>query len=103
MKEFKVFSEENKHEYDIFADDSDDGTKYSLHYSNASHWTYPGELVLECVDTGNEIKFSEKLGKKIDYSTFGEVIILMNFVRGFDKNLMFKYRAIPVGETEFAL
>jgi hypothetical protein len=103
MKEFKVFSEENKHEYDIFVEDTDDGTKYSLYYSSASHWTYPGEAVLECVDTGNEIKFSEKFSKTFDYSTFGDVLILLNFIRVFDKNLMFKYRAIPADETVYDL
>lgn len=103
MKEFKVF-ENNKHEYEIFVEDIDAGTKYSLHYSSASHWTYPNKLILSALDTGNEIKLSEKMGKEIDYNDFAEISLLFNFILKYDKQMgPPNYQVIPVNETSFTI
>lgn len=103
MKEFKIF-ENTKHEYDIFVEDTDNGTEYSLHYSSAGHWTYPNKLIIFAIDTGNEIKLSEKMGKTIDYSDFCEISLLFNFILKYDKQMGSpNYQVIPVNETSFTI
>jgi hypothetical protein len=103
MKEFKIF-ENTKHEYDIFVEDTDNGTEYSLYYSSAGHWTYPNKLIISAVDTGNEIKLSEKMGKTIDYSDFAEISLLFNFILKYDKQMgPPNYQVIPVNETAFSI
>lgn len=103
MKEFKVF-ENNKHEYDIFVEDTDDGTTYLLYRSSASHWTNPNELIISATDTGNEIKLSEKIGKPIDYSDFAEWSLLFNFILKYDKQMGSpNYQVIPVNENSFTI
>ena len=102
MKEFKIFAE-NIHEYDIFIDDTDDGTKYSLYYSVAGHWTNPGELIISALDTGNGIKLSEKMGKSLDYGEFGNIALLFNFILNVDISMSPKYNVIRVDENSFTI
>lgn len=102
MKEFKIFAE-NKYEYDIFIDDTDDGTKYSLYYSGSGHWTYPNELIISALDTGNGIKLSEKMGKSLDYSEFGNIALLFNFILNVDINIAPKHNVIRVDENSFTI
>ena len=100
MKEFKIFAE-NIHEYDIFVDDADCGTAYSLHYSGATHWTNPNELIISAIDHGNGIKLSEKIGKSLDYSEFGNIALLFNFILNVDISMAPKYNVIRVDENSF--
>lgn len=103
MKEFKIF-EEGVHEYTIFVEETDRGTEYSLHRSSASHWTNPNELIVSATDTGHKIKISEKMGKAIDYSDFGEWSLLFKFILKYDKVLdPATYQVIPVDETAFTI
>lgn len=93
MKEFKIFAA-GKHDYTVYIEETDNGTLYSLYYSDAGHWTFPGELVISAEDNGDTIKLSQKLGKEIDYSTLVEVKILFNMITNQDKNMTPQHEAI---------
>jgi hypothetical protein len=90
MKKFKVF-DEGAYDHDITVEETDEGSVYSLYYSKASHWTFPGELILSAIDNGNRIKFSKKFGSTIDYGDFAYLKILINFIAQFDKHMHCQY------------
>lgn len=98
MKKFKIFSE-NKHEYDVHIEETDRGILYSLYYSDASNWTFPGELVISAEDDGSRVRLSQKLGKELDYSILIEVKILLNIIANQDKNLTPPHEAIEIPEN----
>lgn len=87
VEKFKVMSKDH-HEYDITVSKVDEGTIYELRYSNLHLWTEPGKLVLSALDNGNDIEFDRKMKKVVDYGAFAERIILMNFIKEYDKILM---------------
>ena len=87
VERFKIMSKDH-HEYDITVSKVDEGTIYELRYSNMSLWTAPGELILSAIDNGNNIEFDRKMKKIVDYGDFAERIILMNFIKEYDKHLM---------------
>lgn len=103
-KHFKIFAAD-RHEYDIFYEETDDGEKYSLFRSNSPAWTFPGELVISALDDGDSIKFSEKIGKEIDYSKLVELRILFNFINAGGSMLSsaVKYEAFEVPENPLIL
>lgn len=98
MKTFKIFAA-GKHDYDVCIEETDEGTLYSLYRSDAIHWTFPGELVISAKDDGNIIKLSQKMGKKIDYSTLVEIKILFNMIVNQDKNMTHQHEAIEAPEN----
>lgn len=100
MKKFRIF-EQNKHEYDVLIEESDEGTVYSLHYSDSNRWTHPNELILSAKDDRNQVKFSQKLGKELDYSSCVELKILLNIISIHDKNFTPRYEAIEFLENRF--
>lgn len=102
MKLFKLFAN-GQHEYDIVVEDTDVGTKYSLYYSKLKRWTYSEELIIYAIDDGNKIKFSEKIGKELDYNMFCIMKLLLNFITKQDKTMMYEYEVIPVDKTAFVI
>jgi hypothetical protein len=97
MKTFKIFCEE-KHEYDIQVDDTDNGTVYSMFRSKADTWTNPGEFIIRAKDDGDGFTFSRKLGKELDYSELIEIKILLNLIARMDLHSS-QYEAIESPEN----
>jgi hypothetical protein len=87
VERFKIMSKDH-HEYDILVFKVDEETVYELRYSYMSLWSEPGELILMAMDNGNDIKFDRKMKKIVDYGDFSERLILMNFIKEYDKHLM---------------
>ena len=71
------------------------GVRYQMHRSDGCHWTNPGELVISALDHGNGIKFSEKLGKNLDYEQIAILNIFLNLIKLYDEGLMDEYYVIP--------
>lgn len=71
------------------------GTRYQLHRSGGNQWTAPNELVISALDHGNGIKFSEKIGKDLDYARIAVLNIFLNLIRLYDEGLMDNYYVIP--------
>jgi hypothetical protein len=101
MPKFKIFSEE-KHEYDILVEETDDGTLYSMFRSNSAVWTIAGEFIVSIRDTGGGFTFSKKLTKELDYSEFIEMKILFNLVAR-EELRGSQYEAIEVPENPILL
>ena len=87
MENFKIMSKEY-HEYDIQVTKREEVTLYELRYSNMNLWTEPGKLVLSALDNGDDIEFDRKMKKVVDYGTFAERLILMKFIKEYDKILL---------------
>ena len=95
MTTYNIYcKDENSFEYVFSACTGLKGVRYQLQRSDASHWTNPGELVLSALDNGNGIKFSEKLGKSLDYAQIAELTIFLNLVRLHDEGLMGEHYVI---------
>jgi hypothetical protein len=88
VENFKIMSKTDNHEYDIQVTTVDEGRVYELRYSNSGIWLEPGKLVLSALDNGNDIEFDRKMKKVVDYGVFAERLILMNFIKYYDKHLM---------------
>ena len=88
VENFKIMSKTDNHEYDIQVTTVDEGRIYDLRYSNSGIWAEPGKLVLSALDNGNDIEFDRKMKKLVDYGVFAERLILMNFIKYYDKHLM---------------
>jgi len=86
-KRYSFFDNEGVHEYVGFVIETPGGTKYQLFRSEGEQWTVSGELLLECLDNGDDVIFSKKIGQKMDYSQFVEMRLLLNMVNQYDKNL----------------
>ena len=81
MKTHYIINESTEHiEYKVI----EENDTFTLYYSNAEHWTYPNNEIIQATEYGNGIKFSTKTPKDMDYSTFEHLHILMMFIR---KNL----------------
>lgn len=78
MRKFRIFDSENSYEYDVTVTEVDSGTKYELFRSTNSVWTESGESILSVVDDGNRIKFSEKLGKRLEYNFMVELRLILS-------------------------
>lgn len=89
-----VVDADGKHDYDIYVEKTDKGKEYSIHNSNGSHWLSHarGELVLKMTDTGNGMKFSKKLPKKMEYHEVLALHILLSVERCLDPQI--KYQII---------
>jgi hypothetical protein len=80
---------EGKHEYDITVQENENCTSYEMRYSQASHWSQGtrGEFILAATDTGNEICFNEKISKKMNYDTFLEMKLFMEFLMTYEGDI----------------
>jgi hypothetical protein len=88
VENFKIMSKTNNHEYDIQVTLVDEGRIYELRYSDSGIWLDPGTLCLSAFDNGNDIEFDRKMKKLVNYSDFAQRLILMNFIKIYDKHLM---------------
>jgi len=84
MRKFRIFDSENSYEYDVHMSETEKGTKYELFRSQNGIWTSPGESILSVVDHGNGIKFSEKIGKNLEYDFMIEVRLLLSVMAQVD-------------------
>lgn len=101
MKQYQIINnwdDEEKYEYDIYVDDTDEGTVYRMYYSNNETWSEAvrGTLINKVVDDGNEFSFQFSLGKKLDYCEMAERMILLSFINFLDK--MVGYKVLEVKE-----
>ena len=87
MKEYKIF-EEGVHEYDLFVSEKNGDTTYTLCRSSNPAWTNPGEVIITATEDGNGFTFNRKIGKKIDYSVFSHLRILLGAITSIDTNIM---------------
>lgn len=87
MKVYRVMNsfpgEENgRHEYNLYVEESDKGTKYSLIRSQAGHWSEDakGQTVVAIMDDGDSMLLSKHVTKNLQYDTAAELFILMSFI-----------------------
>ena len=85
---YAVISNSGTHDYNIEFIETEHSKSYSMYYSDAEHWTVPGEHILTITDDGNDMHINPKLKKTIDYAKFTELTILMNFIKKLDGILM---------------
>lgn len=88
---YAIISAKGSHDYDIEVIKTEHSTSYSMCYSKAEHWTVPGEHLQTISDDGNDIHFNVKLKKTVDYATFVELSILLDFIRNQDTRLTEEY------------
>lgn len=91
-EKYMVLDHEGNHEYDLVVtnhNDLDGVRTISLYHSMGEQWTshVRGDLVLSMIDTGNGVKFDRKL-KKLDYSQFLYLRIILNFEHRTTSNLL---------------
>lgn len=86
MRKFNIFDEEGSYEYDVTMTEEKEGKTYRIFQSSNRVWQSPGKLVMTCVDNGDELKFGEKIGKKIDYSQMVELRILLSVIAYVDQD-----------------
>jgi hypothetical protein len=74
--------ENGRHEYDIYVEDTDKGTKYSLVRSQGGHWSdsAKGQTVVAILNTGDGYKLSKHVSRDLQYDTAAELFILMSFI-----------------------
>jgi hypothetical protein len=86
-----VISKKGSHDYDIDFIETEHTKSYSMYYSNAEHWTVPGEHILTITDDGDNIHLNPKLKKTLDYGQFAELTVLLEFIHKKDRILMEEY------------
>jgi hypothetical protein len=74
---------DSEYDYDYFYDE--EKRTHILKYSNSEVWysTIREKTVLTAIDTGSGFKFSQKIGKKVDYSLAIQINILLNFMNDY--------------------
>lgn len=79
MKTNKEVIVDGLYEYNLIMKDN----TYCLHYSNAEHWYYKGELILGLKNTGNGYKLLKPLRQKnhINYDEAECLYILLSAVK----------------------
>ena len=84
-------SEECEHKIHINEENPKE-IKYDLTASSNPSWTFPGEHQLSIIDyfNGMKIKFPTRT-VKLDYSEFSKLVLLSNFIKQHDSNLMPTY------------
>lgn len=93
MKNYKLFDNEG-YEYDMFVEKTEEGTVYTLKYGNNKDWTDPGSVAMKATDTGDGFEFSfTSLGNNMDYGLFGELYVMMAFIRKSNENEWHTYTA----------
>ena len=98
-KTYMVFDHNGTHDYDLTVESNGDVKVFSLHLSHGDQWNndVKGDLVLEMTDNGNGVKFDRKL-KKLDYSEFLYLRILLNFEHKTTDNMFDRenYRVVEI-------
>jgi hypothetical protein len=89
MKKFIILNKELEYEYDITVEETDNGIKTTLFNSSSSVWSESakGKEILSMLNDGNGIKFSHKIGKKLNYSELAELRLLLNVENAIDIEL----------------
>lgn len=87
MEQYRIINtwdEDQKYEYDIYVENTDEGTVYRMYYSNNETWSehVRGALIYRVVNDGNSYKFTHnKIPKKeLDYAQAAELYVLMSFM-----------------------
>mgnify|MGYP000993945859 CR=1 FL=1 len=94
MEEYLIINKKNDEiEYIISVITDSIGTSYMMRRSKASSWSEDvrDKRVLTITDTGDNMIVDPKLGKKLEYDVYAELLILMNFIKSKDKNLTEEY------------
>ena len=88
-RKFIVLNKEREYEYDITVEETDNGIKTTLFNSSSAIWSesVKGKEIISMLNDGNDIKFSHKLGKKLDYAELAELRLLLIFENGIDTEL----------------
>jgi hypothetical protein len=88
-RKFIVLNKELEYEYDITVEETDKGIKTTLFKSSSSVWSESakGEETLSMLNDGNGIKFSHKIGKKLNYNELTELRLLLDFENDIDTEL----------------
>ena len=97
MKTYAIYNNDDSEcEYTFTHEKKDDESIYKLYRSNSKQWTSPGEELLSACDNGDGIVLSEKIEKKIDYSSFGELRLFFSLINCIDGNLSSNYHYVDI-------
>ena len=101
MKQYKIFDDNESHEYTVEVIEIATGPEYRLKTSMNSEWTRPGEILLAIQenDQSGDFVLSTKLGKTLDYASLVELKLLLNVIAKHNTNLSPTYHAIEVDKT----
>lgn len=95
MKTIRIYDKKTKNwEYTLTSIEIKKGTQYVLSYSEAEHWTNPGEEVLSIIDTGNDFKFEKAIGKTLGYDQIIELQLSLTLIKLIDTGLSPDYEFI---------
>ena len=101
MKTIRIYDKQTKAwEYTLTSEEVKKGTRYVLSYSEAEHWSYPGEEVLSVIDTGNDYKFEKAIGKTLQSDELAELQLLLTLIRLTDSNLSPMYEFINSNDVK---
>jgi hypothetical protein len=95
MKTIRIYDKQTKAwEYTLTSEEVKKGTRYGLSYSEAEHWTYPGIEVLSVIDTGNDFKFENSIGKTLQSDELVELQLMLTLIRLTNPSLSPEYEFI---------
>jgi hypothetical protein len=101
MKTIRIYDKQTKvWEYTLTSEEVKKGTRYVLSYSEAEHWTYPGEEILSVIDTGNDFKFEKAIGKTLQSDELVELQLLLTLIRLIDSNLSPMYEFVNANDVK---
>lgn len=88
-KNFIVLDNEGEHDYDISVEEIDGITKTTLSRSSGYMWSksVKGEEILSMSNDGNEITFSKKIDKTLNYEELLQLRLLLVFENKSDTEL----------------
>lgn len=89
---YAIISAKGSHDYDIEVIKTEYATTYSMCYSRGEHWNEPGMHLQTVTDDGNNMHLNQKIKKTLDYSSFSELSILLDFIKNHDTILMEEYQ-----------
>lgn len=88
---YAIISTNGSHEFDIQVIETEHSKTYSMYRSQSDIWTEPGEHIQTITDDGNGMQLNVKLKKKLDYASFAELSVLLDFIKNHDSQLMESY------------
>lgn len=95
MKTIRIYDKKTgKWEYTLTSEPDKKGIRYTLFYSEATHWNNPGKELLSITDTGDNFKFDKAIGKSLEYDFFTEIQMTMQLIKMLDNNLTIEYEFI---------
>lgn len=82
-----VMSHDNKHEYNIFVEETNDGSKLSIHYSHGEQWYngVKGSFIMSITDNGRGILLDTPISE-LDYGKLVAFRLLLNLELELDGN-----------------